>query len=180
MAFLRKVCSPRTTNLVCTRSSNKIFTLRQLQSHVASTKNGHQLPAVHILSNILFAPSTYSVQQEQRAYFHNNTKQHGVAAPQAIQASGHRKATANQSVTPSQNPNAPQRDPLDVSFNDPVAAFKSKTTWELIRAYIVYLTCSSSALVEHNMKVFQINFNIFYIIYIIFGNFCVFFWYDLI
>lgn len=47
----------------------------------------------------------------------------------------------------------PPRDPLDVSFNDPIAAFKSKTTWELIRAYMVYTICSSEKLVEHNMKV---------------------------
>lgn len=46
-----------------------------------------------------------------------------------------------------------QRDPLDVSFNDPIAAFKSKTTWELVRAYFVYLICSSEYLVENNMKV---------------------------
>lgn len=54
----------------------------------------------------------------------------------------------------SRNPNAPsQRDPLDVSFNDPIAAFKSKTTWELVRAYFVYIMCSSEYLVENNMKV---------------------------
>lgn len=46
-----------------------------------------------------------------------------------------------------------QRDPLDVGFNDPIAAFKSKTTWELVRAYFVYLMCSSEYLVENNMKV---------------------------
>lgn len=48
---------------------------------------------------------------------------------------------------------ASQRDPLDVGFNDPNAAFKSKTTFELIRAYLVYLMCSSETLVENNMKV---------------------------
>ncbi|ETN58676.1 sluggish A [Anopheles darlingi] len=46
----------------------------------------------------------------------------------------------------------PARDPLDVSFNDPNAAFKSKTTFELIRAYLVYVLCSSEFLVENNMK----------------------------
>ena len=46
-----------------------------------------------------------------------------------------------------------KRDGLDTSFNDPIAAFKSKTTFELIRAYFVYLLCSSEFLVEHNMKV---------------------------
>lgn len=63
-------------------------------------------------------------------------------------------------ATPSRNPSPPPpivqnptRDPLDVSFNDPVAAFKSKTTWELVRAYLVYVMCSSEYLVDNNIKV---------------------------
>lgn len=46
-----------------------------------------------------------------------------------------------------------QIDPLDLRFNDPVASFKSKTTLELIRAYIVYQICSIEYVVENNMKV---------------------------
>lgn len=46
-----------------------------------------------------------------------------------------------------------QRDPLDTGFSDPNAAFKSKTLIELIRAYVVYMICSSAYLVENNMKV---------------------------
>lgn len=46
-----------------------------------------------------------------------------------------------------------QRDPLDTGFADPKAAFKSKTTFELIRAYVVYTLCSSEFLVDNNMKV---------------------------
>lgn len=46
-----------------------------------------------------------------------------------------------------------QKDPLDISFNDHVAAFKSKKTSELVRAYIVYALCTSEYLVENNMKV---------------------------
>ncbi|XP_034490099.1 proline dehydrogenase 1, mitochondrial isoform X1 [Drosophila innubila] len=60
---------------------------------------------------------------------------------------------------PVHQPNAngqSQRDPLDVSFNDPIAAFKSKTTWELVRAYMVYVICSSEKLVEHNMKLLKV------------------------
>jgi proline dehydrogenase len=45
------------------------------------------------------------------------------------------------------------RDQLDTSFNNPIDAFKSKTTFELLRAYFVYLLCSSEYLVENNMKV---------------------------
>lgn len=51
--------------------------------------------------------------------------------------------------------NAP-RDPLDTSFNNPIDAFKSKTTAELIRAYVVYLMCSSEYLVENNMKIMKV------------------------
>jgi proline dehydrogenase len=51
-----------------------------------------------------------------------------------------------------------RKDPLDTSFNDPTAAFKSKTTFELIRAYFVYTLCSSEYLVENNMKVKKIKF----------------------
>lgn len=46
-----------------------------------------------------------------------------------------------------------KRDALDTNFNDPIASFKSKTNLELIRAYFVYLLCSSEYLVENNMKV---------------------------
>lgn len=51
------------------------------------------------------------------------------------------------------SPVNPPRDPLDTGFADPVAAFKSKTLMELIRAYAVYMICSSSYLVENNMQV---------------------------
>uniref|UniRef100_A0A0A9XTR3 Proline dehydrogenase n=2 Tax=Lygus hesperus TaxID=30085 RepID=A0A0A9XTR3_LYGHE len=50
-----------------------------------------------------------------------------------------------------------RRDPLDTSFNDPEAAFKSKTTWEVLRAYLVYTMCSSSYLVEHNMQLMKLT-----------------------
>lgn len=64
------------------------------------------------------------------------------------------KAAAAAAAAASRNPNTPPpRDPLDVSFNDPIAAFKSKTTWELVRALFVYIVCSSEYLVENNMKV---------------------------
>lgn len=56
-----------------------------------------------------------------------------------------------------------QRDPLDTGFADPKAAFKSKTTFELIRAYIVYTLCSSEFLVDNNMKVRLSIFKIFII-----------------
>ncbi|XP_014271219.1 proline dehydrogenase 1, mitochondrial [Halyomorpha halys] len=50
----------------------------------------------------------------------------------------------------------PRRDPLDTSFNDPEAAFRSKTTWEVVRAYIVYTLCSSNYVVERNMELMKL------------------------
>lgn len=52
--------------------------------------------------------------------------------------------------------NPPRRDPLDTSFANPEASFKSKTTWELVRAYLVYTTCSFETIVENNMTVSSI------------------------
>lgn len=46
-----------------------------------------------------------------------------------------------------------RRDPLDTKFSDPKSAFKSKTNFEVLRAYIVYQLCSINYLVEHNMQV---------------------------
>ena len=51
----------------------------------------------------------------------------------------------------------PRRDPLDTSFNDPEAAFRSKSTWEILRAYIVYTLCSSNYLVENNMELMKVT-----------------------
>lgn len=63
----------------------------------------------------------------------------------------------NESQTIQKQP--PPKDPLDVTFEDTKAAFKSKTNLELLRAYVVYTLCSFETLVTHNMKVsiFEIN-----------------------
>ncbi|XP_059091903.1 proline dehydrogenase 1, mitochondrial-like isoform X3 [Tigriopus californicus] len=43
-------------------------------------------------------------------------------------------------------------DILDLSFADHRAAFKSKSTWDIIRALVVFNLCSVRPLVEHNAK----------------------------
>lgn len=48
---------------------------------------------------------------------------------------------------------SPRRDPLDLTFENAEAAFRSKSTWEVLRAYLVFTLCSSNYLVENNMKV---------------------------
>lgn len=45
------------------------------------------------------------------------------------------------------------KDPLDTTFNNAKDSFKSKTTWELVRGYLVYTICSSQYLVDNNLKV---------------------------
>ncbi|XP_033195476.1 proline dehydrogenase 1, mitochondrial [Bombus vosnesenskii] len=50
-----------------------------------------------------------------------------------------------------------QIDPLDLKFNDPVASFKSKTTKELLRAYIVYQLCTIEYIAENNMKLMKLS-----------------------
>ncbi|KAH8040166.1 hypothetical protein HPB51_009544 [Rhipicephalus microplus] len=47
----------------------------------------------------------------------------------------------------------PQRDPLDLSFNDARAAYKSKTTGELIRAFVVLKLSSSNWIVNNHQEV---------------------------
>ncbi|OWR53723.1 proline dehydrogenase 1, mitochondrial [Danaus plexippus] len=44
----------------------------------------------------------------------------------------------------------PSRDELDLTFNSPRDAFKSKKTSELVRAYLVYQICSINWVVENN------------------------------
>ncbi|CAH1113949.1 unnamed protein product [Psylliodes chrysocephalus] len=51
----------------------------------------------------------------------------------------------------------PPKDPLDTSFDDPRAAFKSKTNFELVRAYVVYALCSIEYLVTHNMQLMKFS-----------------------
>lgn len=64
-----------------------------------------------------------------------------------------RAASTSAGVQTNSDGTVSPKDALDVSFNNPTAAFKSKTTWELIRAYVVYLMCSSGYIVEHNLQV---------------------------
>nr|CAH7756082.1 unnamed protein product [Callosobruchus chinensis] len=71
-------------------------------------------------------------------------------------ASGIISENASQSQTVQQQ-QQPPKDPLDVSFEDAKAAFKSKTNFELIRAYVVYTLCSIEFLVDNNMKLMKLT-----------------------
>lgn len=61
-------------------------------------------------------------------------------------------------------------DILDLSFADHRAAFKSKSTWDIIRALVVFNLCSIRPLVEHNAKVSNGNKTIWVEALIVFSN----------
>jgi len=50
-----------------------------------------------------------------------------------------------------------RKDPLDLSFGNAEAAFRSKTSLEILRAYVVFSLCSSNYLVENNLKLMKIG-----------------------
>ncbi|XP_054727685.1 proline dehydrogenase 1, mitochondrial isoform X4 [Anastrepha obliqua] len=107
-----------------------------------------------LLSNIIFSPAHTS---RHTLYTNNNLNRSVVTARQEAEPEVKRPRSHK---APPQQPDVPvnpQRDPLDVSFNDPLAAFKSKTTWELIRAYLVYTVCSIEPVVENNLKIMKIT-----------------------
>lgn len=54
----------------------------------------------------------------------------------------------------------PIRDTLDLTFNDARQAYRSKSTWEILRAYIVFKICSIEALVENNQKLMRLGHKI--------------------
>nr|XP_036227852.1 proline dehydrogenase 1, mitochondrial isoform X7 [Bactrocera oleae]XP_036227853.1 proline dehydrogenase 1, mitochondrial isoform X7 [Bactrocera oleae] len=174
MAFLRSICAQRaTSNLVYSRNksnrsatsvwrssgeatatasistSSSLGSTNQQESQISQRQpQQHQL-----LSSILFSPAYNS----RHTLFTKGPLDRSVVAARQ-EAEPEVKRTRSHKP-PQQQPNVPanpQRDPLDVSFNDPIASFKSKTTWELIRAYLVYTVCSIEPVVENNLKLMKI------------------------
>uniref|UniRef100_A0A4Y0BKW6 Proline dehydrogenase n=1 Tax=Anopheles funestus TaxID=62324 RepID=A0A4Y0BKW6_ANOFN len=139
----RKVSSPSATGNGCLSYSKSEQFLRQYCIHAASNR-GPLPSAVLAALNHRLALEGYPFDGARRL------RSTTVAAASPV-ATG-----ARQRQQQDNNPSTPERDPLDVSFNDPHAAFKSKTTFELIRAYFVYVLCSSEFLVENNMKLMKV------------------------
>ncbi|XP_052891279.1 proline dehydrogenase 1, mitochondrial isoform X1 [Anopheles moucheti] len=137
----RKVTSPAGSGNGCLTYSKSEQFLRQYGMHAGGNR-GPLPSAILAALNHRLALEGYSLDGARR--WRSTT----VAAASPV-ATGARQQQDN-------NPSTPQRDPLDVSFNDPHAAFKSKTTFELIRAYFVYVLCSSEFLVENNMKLMKV------------------------
>jgi len=50
-----------------------------------------------------------------------------------------------------------KRDSLDLSFEDHSAAFKSKTTWEVLRALFVFQICGVNVIVDNNEKLMKLG-----------------------
>ncbi|XP_053680974.1 proline dehydrogenase 1, mitochondrial isoform X1 [Anopheles nili] len=140
----RKVTSPSTTGgSSCLTYSRSEQFLRQYGIHAAGNRG--PLPSALLAAlNQRLALEGHSCEGARR--WRSTT----VAAASPVASSTRQRQQQDN------NPSTPQRDPLDVSFNDPHAAFKSKTTFELMRAYLVYVLCSSEFLVENNMKLMKL------------------------
>jgi len=50
-----------------------------------------------------------------------------------------------------------KKDSLDLTFEDHSAAFKSKTTWEVLRALMVFKVCGISLVVENNERLMRLG-----------------------
>lgn len=140
MAFLRSV----------TRCNQSLAVSRKFSTSIRSgVRRDH---AVASLNNATFTRAELLACQK---YYLDLRRELNTANNESEQKSSMSTLAANQVTASASNDPKSQRDPLDVGFNDPIAAFKSKTTWELARAYFVYVMCSSEYLVENNMKVME-------------------------
>ncbi|XP_017109742.1 proline dehydrogenase 1, mitochondrial isoform X1 [Drosophila bipectinata] len=181
MALLRSLSAQRTAiSLVYGRNSSKsgsaaVVARRSLQTAtrsspaavaVVASKDSDESVVVSPLSRLTPSNGGHGT----RRFLHSGNKplqastvaQPAYAEP-ALKVDHKTKSTkcSPPSSSSSSPAGSPQRDPLDVSFNDPIAAFKSKTTWELVRAYLVYMICSSEKLVEHNMTLMKWSKQVF-------------------
>lgn len=150
MAFLRSVTRCNHSFVVSRKFSSSSIrsTEAQRRGHVFASLNNAKFTRAELLAC-------------QKYYFdlrrELNTANNDCEQKSSMSTVAAAKTAAPSSAASSASDPKPQRDPLDVSFNDPIAAFKSKTTSELLRAYFVYLMCSSEYLVENNMKVMRPN-----------------------
>ncbi|XP_039498741.1 proline dehydrogenase 1, mitochondrial isoform X4 [Drosophila santomea] len=160
MALLRSLSAQRTAiSLVYGRNSSKSSN----SVAVAACRSFHQRGTRSTVGEGAASESTRGVNGAR--FLHSGERPlqaSAVVQPELVSGETVKRSTKQES-SQERNPSpagSPQRDPLDVSFNDPIAAFKSKTTGELIRAYLVYMICSSEKLVEHNMTLMKLARNL--------------------
>lgn len=163
MAFLRSFTRCNQSFAVSRKFTTSIRSGAQRRNHAISTLGSANSSRAELL-----ACQKYYVDLTREL----NTLKNDEQQRSSMSTLAATKTSPTSAASASSNDPKPQRDPLDVSFNDPIAAFKSKTTMELIRAYFVYLMCSSEYLVENNMKVIELEFSSFCSIAILF-----FYWY---
>ncbi|KMZ10931.1 proline dehydrogenase 1, mitochondrial isoform X4 [Drosophila simulans] len=162
MALLRSLSAQRTAiSLVYGRNSNKSSN----SVAVAACRSFHQRGSrsTSIAGEGAASESTRGVNGARFLHSGERPLQASTLVQPELVSSETLKRSMKQESSQEKNPSpagSPQRDPLDVSFNDPIAAFKSKTTGELIRAYLVYMICSSEKLVEHNMTLMKLARNL--------------------
>lgn len=75
------------------------------------------------------------------------------SSPSTVSVDNLEKSSARRIPSVESSTTTSRRDPLDLTFNNAEAAFRSKSTLEVLRAYLVFTLCSSNYLVENNMKV---------------------------
>ncbi|XP_001663619.2 proline dehydrogenase 1, mitochondrial isoform X3 [Aedes aegypti] len=151
MAFLRSVA--RCNSLVSRKVSSTSSVLT-----AGSIPPAGSSPRGILLSDALSAdPNQASLSYLSQVLAGGHLHQRRFRSVAATATSNRAHVESKQQHQQQNPPSSPQRDPLDVGFNDPNAAFKSKTTFELIRAYFVYLLCSSEFLVENNMKLMKLT-----------------------
>ncbi|XP_046867419.1 proline dehydrogenase 1, mitochondrial isoform X2 [Drosophila willistoni] len=168
MALLRSLSAQRTTINLVKSGSCSSPTAASAVAAQRTHHHQHQRRNLHVAT-----PSSLSPNLKHHLHHHLHLNRHHQLIWSLLiqQRNVHSPSGPNQQVTQadvstvgrkqqqhpaSSSASSPQRDPLDVSFNDPIAAFKSKTTWELVRAYLVYMICSSEKLVEHNMTLLKL------------------------
>lgn len=148
MAFLRSVAR---CNSLVTRKVSSTSSVVSGSIPVSSSQRGipfnDALNADQCQASLSYLSQVLAGGQLHQRRFRSVT---ATASPSGVHVAKQQQQQQN-------NPSSPQRDPLDVGFNDPNAAFKSKTTFELIRAYFVYVLCSSEFLVENNMKIMKLT-----------------------
>lgn len=81
------------------------------------------------------------------------TRRRGPTAAALVARQKSTPATTLPSAAAASIERTPQKDQLDLSFQDARAAFQSKTTWEVVRGYLVYTLCTSRYLVDNNAMV---------------------------
>lgn len=140
MAFLRSII--RSNNLVLHKFNNNCSD-RSLNKNFLKLFINYNFDAVAAVAGNKQVICRFSSSAPQPKARINNDDQHNVR---------------QDSPSPTAGGSERNWDPLDVGFSDPIAAFKSKTTFELCRAYLVYFLCSSEFLVDNNMKVIFLYF----------------------